>query len=218
MESDIDMLEQTFAFITQYSMWGLIASIIVLIVNLINANSVRKKSLRSFIVVEGLKSNPYSKDKILKEGARLILTEEYKKNLSNLREVVNLDEKEANFYFLKIKNISSSPCFGMEVKFTIPDSLYNNEIETINIYALESDEELYIPYPNDFITAIDYKIKKTEIVYTTVANEKMVYINETSPDGVKKVDVKQSMHVRKWWGDKKVVMVTDSNLDWDILK
>ncbi|PGW63553.1 hypothetical protein COE18_10330 [Bacillus cereus] len=199
-------------------MWGLIASIIVLIINLINANSVRKKSLRSFIVVEGLKSNPYSKDKILKEGARLILTEEYEKNLSNLREAGNLDEKEANFYFLKIKNISSSPCFGMEVKFTIQDSLYDNEIKTINIYALESDEELYIPYPNDFITAIDYKIKKTEIVYTTVANEKMVYINETSPDGVKKVDVKQSIHVRKWWGDKKVVMVTDSNLDWDILK
>ncbi|HDR7783968.1 TPA: hypothetical protein QCY04_004335 [Bacillus wiedmannii] len=214
----MDMLEQILAFVTQYSMWGLIASIIVLIVNLINANSVRKKSLRSFIVVEGLKSNPYSKDKILKVGARLILTEEYEKNLSNLREPGNLDEKEANFYFLKIKNISSNPCFGMEVKFTIHDSLYDNEIKTINIYALESDEELYIPYPNDFITAIDYKIKKTEIVYTTVANEKMVYINETSPDGVKKVDVKQSIHVRKWWGDKKVVIVTDSNLDWDILK
>ncbi|MGG1197363.1 hypothetical protein BK720_04670 [Bacillus thuringiensis serovar brasilensis] len=212
------MLEQMLAFITQYSMWGLIASIIVLIVNLINANSVRKKSLRSFIVVEGLKSNPYSKDKILKEGARLILTEEYEKNLSNLREADNLDIKEANFYFLKIKNISSSPCFGMEIKFTLQDSLYKNEFKTINIYALESDEELYIPYPNDFITAIDYKIKKTEIVYTTVANEKLVYINETSPDGVKKVDVIQSMHVRKWCGDKKVVIVTGSNLDWEILK
>lgn len=66
-------------------MWGFIGTIIALIFNLRNANSLKKKDLRAFVVVESTIANPYADDKILKEGGKLILTEEYKKALAEYR-------------------------------------------------------------------------------------------------------------------------------------
>lgn len=215
VESDIDMLEQTLIFITQYSMWGLIASIIVLIVNLINANSLKKKDLRAFVVVESVSAKPYADDTILKEGGRLILTEEYKEALAKYRSSGS-DEKVLQGTFIKIKNISSNHCFDMQIKVILKDETGEKPLNTVDVYVLEGEDELYIP-SFSFNTEV-YEIKRVEVEYKTIANEKMKYINQTIKNSKDEDSVKHSMYVRRWLRDKEVVMTNGSSLRWEVIK
>ncbi|MEM5637261.1 hypothetical protein AAHB65_23295 [Bacillus toyonensis] len=98
----MSLLEQILGNLTSWSMWGFIGTIIALIFNLRNANLLKKKDLRAFVVVESALAKPYADDTILKEGGRLILTEEYKKALAKYRSRES-DEKAVQCNFIKIK-------------------------------------------------------------------------------------------------------------------
>ncbi|WP_242238134.1 hypothetical protein [Bacillus cereus group sp. BfR-BA-01316] len=212
----MNLLEQILSNITNWSMWGFIGSIIALIFNLRNANSLRKKNLRSYVVVESVTDNPYSEDKVLKKGGRLILTEEYKKCLAEHRQVSEFDEKELQGTFIKIKNISSNPCFDVVIKVILQDSIGEKLLNTVDIYLLEGNDELYIPSLS-FNTMV-YEMKRVEVEYKTITDEKMKYINQTINDSRGKDSVKHSMYVRTWLRDRKVVMTNGSSLKWEVIK
>lgn len=196
-------------------MWGFIGTIIALIFNLRNANSLKKKDLRAFVVVESTIANPYADDKILKEGGRLILTEEYKKALAEYR-VSGSDKKIIQGTFIKIKNISSNHCFDMQIKVILKDKTGENTLNAVDVYVLEGKDELYIPSLS-FNTEV-YEIKRVEVEYKTIANEKMKYINQTIKNSKGEDIVKHSMHVRTWLRDREVVMTNGSSLRWEVIK
>lgn len=196
-------------------MWGFIGTIIALIFNLRNANSLKKKDLRAFVVVESTIANPYADDKILKEGGRLILTEEYKKALAEYR-LSGSDKKIIQGTFIKIKNISSNHCFDMQIKVILKDKTGENTFNTVDVYVLEGKDELYIPSLS-FNTEV-YEIKRVEVEYKTIANEKMKYINQTIKNSKGEDIVKHSMHVRTWLRDREVVMTNGSSLRWEVIK
>ncbi|EEM44811.1 hypothetical protein bthur0005_53490 [Bacillus thuringiensis serovar pakistani str. T13001] len=196
-------------------MWGFIGTIIALIFNLKNANSLKKKDLRAFVVVESTIANPYADDKILKEGGRLILTEEYKKALAEYR-VSGSDKKIIQGTFIKIKNISSNHCFDMQIKVILKDKTGENTLNAVDVYVLEGKDELYIPSLS-FNTEV-YEIKRVEVEYKTIANENMKYINQTIKNSKGEDIVKHSMHVRTWLRDREVVMTNGSSLRWEVIK
>lgn len=196
-------------------MWGFIGTIIALIFNLRNANSLKKKDLRAFVVVESTIANPYADDKILKEGGKLILTEEYKKALAEYR-VSGSDKKIIQGTFIKIKNISSNHCFDMQIKVILKDKTGENTLNAVDVYVLEGKDELYIPSLS-FNTEV-YETKRVEVEYKTIANEKMKYINQTIKNSKGEDIVKHSMHVRTWLRDREVVMTNGSSLRWEVIK
>ncbi|PGN55317.1 hypothetical protein CN961_22635 [Bacillus thuringiensis] len=211
----MSLLEQMLSNLTSWSMWGFIGTIIALIFNLRNANSLKKKDLRAFVVVESTIANPYADDKILKEGGRLILTEEYKKALAEYR-LSGSDKKIIQGTFIKIKNISSNHCFDMQIKVILKDKTGENTFNTVDVYVLEGKDELYIPSLS-FNTDV-YEIKRVEVEYKTIANEKMKYINQTIKNSKGEDIVKHSMHVRTWLRDREVVMTNGSSLRWEVIK
>ncbi|PEM52996.1 hypothetical protein [Bacillus toyonensis] len=211
----MSLLEQILGNLTSWSMWGFIGTIIALIFNLRNANLLKKKDLRAFVVVESASAKPYADDTILKEGGRLILTEEYKKALAKYRSSGS-DEKAVQCTFIKIKNISSNHCFDMQIKVILKDRTGEHTLNTVDVYVLEGKDELYIP-SFSFNTEV-YEIKRVEVEYKTIANEKMKYINQTMKNSKGEDIVKHSMYVRTWLRDQEVVMTNSSSLRWEVIK
>lgn len=203
---------------TTGSMLGFVGSMIALLVNVFITTKGKKEGLRAYIDVERITANPKLDNYHYQKGSKLICTEEYEKLLSLLGEESNREmiENGAQCTFLKIKNMSSNPCFGMKIKLMLQSTNDNKDVEEIDIYVLQGSEELYIPflYPRDK----DYPTTILKVTYKTLANENMTYENKTTEGYKEEFTVIQSIYVRKWFINRRVIHTPTTNLDWRFLK
>ncbi|EPF11813.1 hypothetical protein ICA_02275 [Bacillus cereus BAG1O-3] len=201
------------------ALWGFIGAIIVLLVNLYFTSRGKKEELRPYIEVLRVVADPLLHKGALKKGGKMILTDELKKYLSEQREDSGSKSGGVNLYptFLKVKNISSNPCFGLKVKGIKESGSIKNTFIDMEFYVLKGDDELYIPLetPNSSV----YNQVTLEVEYKTVANEKMIYKNKTTSKNGKELELLQSIYVVKKWGrDERIVETTASNIEWQIIK
>ncbi|PFW00425.1 hypothetical protein COL21_08245 [Bacillus thuringiensis] len=206
------MGEEILNYITKIGpMWGFIGAILALVVNTYVTNKSKKVGLRPYIEVVRTMANP--NDGVFKKGSKIILTDELEEHLAKVKESGIQNELTLRPNFLKVKNLSSNPCFGLRIKGVQQNSNVKETFLDLEFYVLNGDEELYIPLKptNNLI----YQTQIMEIEYATLANEKMLYKNETTSKNGKTVEILQSIYVIKsWWKNEKIVKTTASNLKW----
>ncbi|MEN3132062.1 hypothetical protein [Bacillus albus] len=198
---------------------GFIGAIIALVVNTYFTNKSKKAGVRPYIEVVSLRANPNFDDGGFKVGAKMVVDDEFKEHLKKSEEEEDEmpDELKWRPNFLKIKNISSNPCFGLRIKRTIQSLVVKEHFQDLEFYVLKGDDELYVPMKT--INSLVYPTVIVEVEYTTLANEKMIFRSETTVENGKEVKISQSIYVvKRWWRNEKIVQTTVSNIEWKDIK
>ncbi|MDR4903075.1 hypothetical protein RGW67_19265 [Bacillus mycoides] len=198
---------------------GFIGAIIALVVNTYFTNKGKKAGVRPYIEVVSLRADPNLDDGGFKEGAKMVVDEELKEHLNTSREEEDEmpDGLKWRANFLKIKNISSNPCFGLRIKRTLQNLNVKEHFRDLEFYVLKGDDELYIPMKP--INSLVYPTVIVEVEYTTLANEKMIFRSETTSKNGKEIEILQSIYVvKRWWRNEKIVQTTVSNVEWKDIK
>ncbi|EEL44502.1 hypothetical protein bcere0021_34580 [Bacillus cereus Rock3-42] len=194
-------------------MWGFIGAIIALGVNTYVTNKGKKVGVRSYVEVLRVAAN--LNDGVFKKGSKIVVTDELEKQLAKIKveESGITDEFKLRPNFLKIKNISSNPCFGLRIKGIKQNSTEKEKYIDLELYVLKDDEEIYIPMKS--INNMIYPTLILKVEYTTLANEKMIYENKMTSKNGEVVEILQSIYVtKKWWKNEKIVKTTASNIKW----
>ncbi|OOR26161.1 hypothetical protein [Bacillus cereus] len=208
------MGEEILNYITKIGpMWGFIGAIIALGVNTYVTNKGKKVGVRSY--VEVLKVAANLNDGVFKKGSKIVVTDELEEHLekNKVEESGITDELKLRPNFLKIKNISSNPCFGLRIKGIKQNSIEKEKFIDLEFYVLKDDEELYIPLKS--LNNVIYPTLILKVEYTTLANEKMIYENKITSKNGEVVEILQSIYViKKWWKNEKIVKTTASDIKW----
>ncbi|EJS58178.1 hypothetical protein ICG_01917 [Bacillus cereus BAG1X1-3] len=197
---------------------GFIGAIIALVVNTYFTNKGKKAGVRPYIEVVSLRADPNLDEGGFKKGAKMVVDEELKKHLDTSKEENEiLDGLKWRPTFLKIKNISSNPCFGLRIKRTQQNSNAKEYFRDLEFYVLKGDDELYIPMKT--INSLVYPKVIVEVEYTTIANERMIFRSEMTFKNEKEVEILQGIYVvKRWWKNEKIVQTTVSNVEWKDIK
>ncbi|WP_182813731.1 hypothetical protein [Bacillus sp. ME78] len=208
------MGEEILNYITKIGpMWGFIGAIIALGVNTYVTNKGKKVGARSYVEVLRVAAN--INDGVFKKGSKIVVTDELEEQLAKIEveESAITDELKLRPNFLKIKNISPNPCFGLRMEGIQQNATEKEKYIDLELYVLKEDEEIYIPLKS--LNNINYPTLILKVEYTTLANEKMIYENKITSKNGEVVEILQSIYViKKWWKNEKIVKTTASNIKW----
>ncbi|MDA1553581.1 hypothetical protein PDK45_01145 [Bacillus cereus] len=186
------------------SMLGLIGSLITLAFNIFITRKTKKESARVYLNTSAFNTNALdqiSKEKYANE-ARLMLTDKYKETMDLIKKADKEILSTTPMEFLEIENMSSNPCFGMKVKFSLKANNGKEENQEFDIYTMKGNEIVIIPLINDG----GYETNTLEIIYNTIESETMKYESTTKykvEKGVAdKIDVEvtQTVYRKLWFG------------------
>lgn len=206
------MWKEIWAYIsTTGSMLAFIGSILTLIVNLFITRKNRKEGARAYIDTKmalaeiDLEKFPYE------AGSRLIITDEYAEYCKR-----NKQEKQ-KYTFVQMKNISKNPCFGPRIKLKLVDGNKNIKHQIFDVYMLQENEVMYIPIISS--EGHHYNVDTIEVTYKTLANEIMTYRSRVIQDASsQKVKVIESISIRKWFRECKLISTSGLGVNWKLLK